>query len=115
MCTVGSGSNSGFWLCGGHPNVIHTPTQTETTGDWTVQACNEKRVRTNGRERDGMRKGVGEEEKKWSLGEKKVMRLEADERNSEKKHNSGLDEREGETVEASREEKKAVRMCIKQI
>lgn len=44
-CAVGSGSNSAFWLCGGHPNVIHTPTQTKTTGDWMIQGGSWKRVR----------------------------------------------------------------------
>lgn len=75
---MGSGSNSGFWLCGGHPNVIHTPTQTKTTGDWMVRAGNEKRVRIfsfffkSEQERDV---GAETKEKKWSLGGNKVMSL----------------------------------------
>lgn len=48
-----------------------------------------------------------EEEKKkkqkWSLGGKKVMSLQRDERNSEvKQHDSGGDEREGEIVGGQR-------------
>lgn len=57
-----------------------------------------------------------EEEKKWSLGGKKVMRLQRDERNTEEKlHDSGVDEREGAIVWASGEENKVVRICIKEI
>ena len=58
--------------------------------------------------------GAGKK-KKWSLGGKKVMRLRRDERNGEEKlHDLGVDEK-GEIVGGSGEEKKAVKMCIKEI
>lgn len=118
--TVGSGRNSGFWLCGGHPNVIHTPTQTKTTGAWMVRAGKERRTRLFFEVRKKTKKttemgwrevGRGSREKIRSLGGKKV----SDSHGEEKLHDSGIDEREGEIVRGSGEEKKAVKMCIKEI
>lgn len=84
---MGSGSNSGFWLCGGHPNVIRTPTQTKTTGDWMVQAGEREEKRKEESEDFYVRKKQGRErvreqrrkKKNWSLGGMKVVRLQRDE------------------------------------